>query len=74
MGVQKLTSKTIYVNEDGEKREATPEEIEQFKIDAADAKAKQLAKEAAEIAKENAKAELLARLGITAEEAKLLLS
>lgn len=67
-------TKTIYVNEDGEKREATAEEIAQFKIDEADVKARLLAKEAEKTAKAQAKAELLARLGITAEEAKLLLS
>ena len=54
-------------------RDYTPEELEQREIDAkafADAKAKEDAdKAAAEIAK----AELLAKLGITADEAKLLL-
>jgi len=51
-------------------RDATPDEIAQMEIDAADAKtAKAEAK-----AKEAAKAVLLKRLGITAEEAALLLS
>jgi hypothetical protein len=67
-------SKTIYFNEDGEKREATEAEIEQLKIDQENAKATQLAEKAEAIAKAEAKTELLARLGITAEEAKLLLS
>lgn len=67
-------SKTIYFNEDGEKREATEAEIEQLLIDQAEAKARQLAEKAEADAKADAKAELLARLGITAEEAKLLLS
>jgi len=51
-------------------RDATPDEIAQMEIDAADAKTvKAEAK-----AKEAAKAVLLKRLGITAEEAALLLS
>ena len=51
-------------------RDATAEEIAQIKIDADDSKA---AKAEAD-AKETAKAALLTKLGITAEEAKLLLS
>jgi hypothetical protein len=50
-------------------RDATAQEIAQIEIDANDAKA---AKAEAE-AKETAKAALLSKLGITAEEAKLLL-
>jgi hypothetical protein len=67
-------TKTIYFNEDGEKREATEAEIAQLLIDQEDAKAKQLAEKADAIAKAEAKTELLTRLGITAEEVKLLLS
>lgn len=51
-------------------RDATAQEIAQIEIDANDAKA---AKAEAK-AKETAKAALLTRLGITAEEAQLLLS
>ena len=50
-------------------RDANAEEIAQMEIDAADA----AAKKAEAIAKETAKAALLTRLGITAEEAQLLL-
>jgi hypothetical protein len=67
-------TKTIYFNEDGEKREATEAEIAQLLIDQEDAKGKQLAEKVQAEAKAEAKAELLARLGITAEEAQLLLS
>jgi hypothetical protein len=51
-------------------RDATAQEIAQIEIDANDSKA---AKSEAK-AKENAKAALLSKLGITAEEAQLLLS
>ena len=51
-------------------RDATAEEIAQLKIDAANAKARK----AEEQAQANAKAALLSKLGITAEEAVLLLS
>ena len=51
-------------------RDATTEEIAQMSIDAADDKA---AKDAIQ-AKATAKAALLTQLGITAEQAKLLLS
>jgi hypothetical protein len=51
-------------------RDATAEEIAQIELDAADAKARQAQIEA----KETAKSDLLAKLGITSEEATLLLS
>ena len=51
-------------------RDATPEEIEQNELYAA----KMAAKAEAETEKAEAKAALFERLGITAEEAKLLLS
>jgi hypothetical protein len=54
-------------------RDATAEELKQRKVDAqahADAK---LAEEASKAESESAKAALLERLGITAEEAELLL-
>jgi hypothetical protein len=54
--------------------ELTDEEIAQLEADRAKAEAEQAAKEAADAAKAEAKAELLDRLGITAEEAKLLLA
>jgi hypothetical protein len=54
--------------------ELTDEEIAQLEADRAKAEADKAAKEAEDVAKAEAKAELLDRLGITAEEAKLLLS
>lgn len=64
--------KTILNVETGEEvvRELNSDELAQQKID----EALYAAKIAEEQAKENAKSELLNRLGITAEEAKLLLS
>jgi hypothetical protein len=50
-------------------RDANPQELEQMKIDAANSKAEKA--EAQAMA--TAKAALLSKLGITAEEAKLLL-
>jgi len=72
-----MTNKVLYINvETGieELRDETPEELAQREADAkafADAKAQEDADKAAT---EVAKADLLARLGITADEAKLLLS
>ena len=54
--------------------ELTAEEIAQREADQAKAEADKAKAEAEAAAKAEAKAELLARLGITAEEAKLLLS
>jgi hypothetical protein len=54
--------------------ELTDEEVAQLEVDRAKAEADKVAKEAADAAKAEAKAELLDRLGITAEEAQLLLS
>ena len=51
-------------------RDATAEEIAQLELDAANA----AARKAAEAAKATAKAALLERLGITQDEANLLLS
>ncbi len=51
-------------------RDATDAEIAQMELDAANAEAKK----AAEESKAQAKAQLLAQLGITEEQAKLLLS
>ena len=51
-------------------RDATSAEIAQMELDATNATARKAATEA----KETAKAALLAQLGITAEQAKLLLS
>mgnify|MGYP000654221845 CR=1 FL=1 len=50
----------------------TGEELAQREVDAANAEAERVAKEAADAATAVAKAALLARLGLTAEEAKLL--
>jgi uncharacterized protein (UPF0261 family) len=54
--------------------ELTDEEVAQLEADRAKAEADKADKEAADLAKAEAKAELLDRLGITAEEAQLLLS
>lgn len=54
--------------------ELTDEEVAQLEADRAKAEAERVAKEAEAAAKAEAKAELLARLGITAEEAQLLLA
>jgi predicted ArsR family transcriptional regulator len=51
-------------------RDATAEELAQIEFDAADAKARKAEADA----KANTKSALLDRLGITAEEAQLLLS
>jgi hypothetical protein len=52
----------------------TAEEIAQREVDAAAAEADRVAKEAADAVKATDKAALLAKLGITEEEAQLLLS
>jgi len=54
--------------------ELTPEEVLQMEADAAKFAEEQAAKEAEAVAKAAAKAELLAKLGITEDEAKLLLA
>jgi hypothetical protein len=64
----------IYIQENQEKIEATGEVLEQILADRqAEAEAKTLKQAEAE-AKATAKAALLSKLGITAEEAVLLLS
>jgi hypothetical protein len=52
----------------------TGEELAQREVDAANAEAERVAKEAADAAAAMAKDALLAKLGITADEAKLLLA
>lgn len=71
-----MPTKLIINCETGEQTEVelTAEEIAQREADAAKAEADRVAKEAEDKAKAIAKAELLAKLGITAEEAALLLS
>ena len=71
-----MPTKLIINCETGEQTEVelTAEEIAQREADAAKAEADKVAKEAEDKAKAIAKAELLAKLGITAEEAALLLS
>jgi hypothetical protein len=54
--------------------ELTPEEVLQMEADAAKFAEEQAAAEAEAAAKAAAKAELLAKLGITEDEAKLLLA
>jgi len=60
----------IYITEDGKRVEATGEALQAILDTQAEAEAMRIAKEA----KAEAKAALLQRLGITAEEAVLLLS
>jgi predicted Fe-Mo cluster-binding NifX family protein len=71
-----MPTKLIINCETGEQTEVelTAEEIAQREADAAKAEADKVAKEAADAVKAEAKAELLARLGLTAEEAALLVS
>ena len=61
---------TIYIQIDDEVREATALEIEGIKLRQAEAKAEKVEAEA----KATQKAALLNRLGITEDEAKLLLA
>lgn len=71
-----MPTKLIINCETGEQTEVelTAEEIAQREAAAAKAEADRVAKEAEAAAKAEAKAELLARLGLTAEEAALLIS
>ena len=71
-----MPTKLIINCETGEQTEVelTAEEIAQREADARAYEAELKAKEAEAAAKAEAKAELLAKLGITAEEAALLLS
>jgi len=71
-----MPTKLIINCETGEQTEVelTAEEVAQREADAAKAQADKVAKDAADAAKAEAKAELLARLGLTAEEAALLVS
>lgn len=64
----------IYYAEDGIRKEAKGEVLAQIEADLEDYKQRQINELAEAQAKATAKAELLARLGITAEEAQLLLS
>jgi hypothetical protein len=52
----------------------TGEELAQREVDAANAQTERVAKEAADAAKAAAKADLLVKLGISEDEAKLLLA
>jgi hypothetical protein len=71
-----MPTKLIINCETGEQTEVelTAEEVAQREADAKAYEAEQKAKEAEAAAKAEAKAELLARLGLTAEEAALLVS
>jgi hypothetical protein len=71
-----MPTKLIINCETGEQTEVelTAEEVAQREADAKAYEAEQKAKEAEAAAKAQAKAELLDRLGITAEEAALLVS
>ena len=65
---------THWINIDGERQIATGAALEQILLDIAEAEARTKANELAKAEKEAAKAALLERLGITAEEAALLLA
>ena len=71
-----MPTKLIINCETGEQTEVelTAEEIAQREADAKAYEAEKVAKDAADAAKAEAKADLLERLGITAEEASLLVS
>ena len=71
-----MTNKIVVDCSTGEVQEIalTAEEIAEREAMAAEYAAQKAAEDADKAAKETAKAELLDRLGITAEEAKLLLS
>jgi hypothetical protein len=71
-----MATKLIINCETGEQTEVelTADEIAQREADAKAYEADKKAKDAADAAKAEAKAELLARLGLTAEEAALLVS
>ena len=71
-----MPTKLIINCETGEQAEVelTAEEIAQREADAKAYEAEKVAKDAADAAKAEAKADLLERLGITAEEASLLVS
>ena len=62
-------SEKLFIQDGETKREFTDAEYAQYELDKAEA----IAKAAEEAAKVQAKAALLAKLGITAEEAALLL-
>ena len=70
-----MTKETTYwININGERQIATGAALEQILLDIAEAEAKVKADAIAKAEKEAAKAALLDRLGITAEEAALLLA
>jgi hypothetical protein len=68
-----MTTEKIFIGIDDQVIEAKGEVLQALLAEIADNKAKEAAAEAAIAAKETAKAALLERLGITAEEAALLL-
>lgn len=70
----KTENPTMVANINGEDIELTPEEYEKAASDWADMRLVQIAAEAAEAKAKSDKEALLAKLGISAEEAKLLLS
>jgi hypothetical protein len=69
-----MTTEKIYIGIDDQVIEAKGEVLETLLAEIEDNKAKEAAAQAAIAAKATAKAALLERLGITAEEANLLLS
>ena len=69
-----MTTEKLYHQEGDEKREYTEAEYAQHAKDIADALAAKAIKAEADAKAEAEKAALLAKLGITADEAKLLLS
>ena len=69
-----MTTEKIYITVDDERIEATGEVLEQILLDRENAKQRQIAEAAEAEAKAQAKVALLERLGITEDEAKLLLA
>jgi hypothetical protein len=65
---------SYYENGESKHREATPDEIAYIETTQAEALATKQAQDEADAAKATAKLDLLNRLGITADEAALLLS
>ena len=69
-----MTKETIYwMNTNGERHIATGADLEEILASIAESEAKMKADELAKTEKEAAKAALLERLGITADEAALLI-
>jgi hypothetical protein len=69
-----MTTEKIFITVDDERIEATGSVLEQILLDRENAKQRQIAEASEAALKAEAKAALLERLGITEDEAKLLLA